>query len=105
MVGHCAIDDEVAGVFGGGGFEEEDGGSVFGDGVVFDAFGDNVHVAFVEVDGFAIAKLDGELALEDEEEFVFVFVGVPGEIAFEFGELDLLAVEFGDDFGCPCFIE
>ena len=55
--------------------------------------------------GFAISELDGELAFEDEEEFVFVFVGVPGEFADEFGEFDLLAVEFGDDFGCPSFIE
>ena len=92
-------------MFGGGGFEEQYGGAVFGDGVVFDAFGDDVHVAFVEVDSVAISELDGKLAFEDEEEFIFVFVGVPGEVTFEFGKFDLLAVELGDDFGCPCFIE
>lgn len=45
LIRHGAIDNEFAGVFGGGGFEEENGGAVFGDGVVFDALGDDEHVA------------------------------------------------------------
>ena len=34
-----------------------------------------------------------------------MLVVVPGELAFELGEFDMLAVEFTDDSGAPVFSE
>ena len=43
--------------------------------------------------------------LEDEEEFVFVLMMVPGEFAQHFDEFDLLSVQPRDHFWPPVFAE
>lgn len=105
LISHGSFDYQFAGVFGVDRFEQQHRCAVFGDGVVLDAFGDDEHLAFAKMDRITISHLDGELTFEDKEELVFVFVAMPGELAFEFGEFDLLPVELPDDFGCPSFIE
>ena len=96
-------------MLGGDGFEEQDAGARVGDGVVLKPAGDDDDLAGVDdlFDDFAlfVAHLHPKAAGEDEEEFVFVGVVVPGELAFEFGELDLLPVELGDDVRRPCRVE
>ena len=95
--------EEVAGVAGLGGFEEEDLGFGVGQGAVFDAAGDDAAFAGLKDDA-AVAEFDGHLAAPDEEHFIFMFVVVPGEGAGEFGEFDFLAIELGDDFGAPVLV-
>ena len=56
-----------------------------------------------EGDGAAVGgrAADGEGAGEDEEELVFVVVGVPGELAEDAGYLEKVIVDLGDDAGGP----
>ena len=76
----------------------------FGDRLVFHSPGNDEELAFVEFDD-PIAKMYRQVAVEDQEELVLVLVMVPDELAFELGELDVLAVEFADDTGAPMFSE
>src|SRR3954447_12571503 len=46
-----------------------------------------------------VAQLQGQGALDDEEQLVGVVVGVPDELALELGELDLVVVEAGHHLG------
>jgi hypothetical protein len=93
---------DVASVQGGGGLEEQDPAFFVGDGTMFDTARDDDELAFF--DPFVtLAKLHAEAAFDYKEEFVFVLVMVKDEFAFEFVELDVLAVEFGGDVGLPVF--
>ena len=47
------------------------------------------------------ADVELELALDDQEELVLVRVAVPDVLALQLGDLDLLAVELGDDLRDP----
>jgi hypothetical protein len=67
---------------------------------VLDALWDDEEFARVERD-VAIAELDHEAALEDEEQLVRMLVMVPHEVACELRDLDLLAVELTDDARAP----
>ena len=65
---------------------------------------------FTGVDGdrmlFAcFAVFHREAAVDDEEELIFAVMFVPDEFSGEFDELDVLAVELGDDFGRPMVCE
>lgn len=90
----------AAGVVDGGGFKQQDCSLVLGGGAVFDAFGDNEELAFSEIDD-AVPEVHPEAPVEDEEELVFVLMGVPDEFAFDLDKLDVLPVEFADDTGVP----
>src|SRR5436190_13987966 len=48
-----------------------------------------------------IAEIHPESSLDDQEQFVLQLVLVPDELALELHELDLLAVQFADDFRAP----
>lgn len=48
-----------------------------------------------------VAVLHFEFALDDEEEFVFGLVVVPDEFPTKLDQLDVLPIQFGDDFGRP----
>ena len=76
----------------------------FGDRLVFYAPGNDEELAFVEFDD-PVTKMYRQVAVEDQEELIFLLVMVPDELAFELGELDVLAVEFADDTGTPTFSE
>ena len=94
-----------AGVEGANRFEEEDADFFCGDWTVFDASRYNQEFAGLERDGVGeaggVAVLHFEFALDDEEEFVFRRVMVPDEISSKLDQLDVLPIEFGDDFGGP----
>lgn len=44
------------------------------------------------------------MAFEDNEEFIFSVVVMPGEIAFDFDELDLTVVEITDNLSTTAAI-
>jgi hypothetical protein len=97
-----ALVDDVAGVQGGGGFEEKKPAFFVGDGLVFHSAGDNDELAFADP-FMVVAEFHAKAAFDYEEHFVFVFVVVEDELALEFVELDGLAVELGSDVGLPVF--
>ena len=88
----------IAGIEGGGGFEEDDPTFLLGHGTVLDAARyDDKLAAF---DPFVVvAEFHAEAAFNDEKHFVFVVVMVEDEGAVEFDEFDLLSVQFGGDSG------
>jgi hypothetical protein len=92
--------DDVAGVAGGRGFEEDDRSFLFGARAVFEAARDDAELARTKSDD-AVAKLDSHFAAPDEEHLVFVVVMVPGELALELYEFHFLSIEFGNDFRPP----
>jgi hypothetical protein len=62
--------------------------------------GDDEGVALAQDDrvlGFAVAQVDLELAVEDEEELVGVLVHVPHVLAGGVGDLDVVVVHPGHD--------
>jgi len=76
----------------------------FGEGFVLDAFGNDVHLTGIEVDG-AVAEIEAQMAFEDEEGLVGVFVMMPDEVALKFDELELVVVHLGDHFGGPVVVD
>src|SRR6185312_14862586 len=75
-----------------------------GEWLVLDAFRHDEQLAFREIDR-AVAEIDAQLAVEDDEGLVGVLVVVPDEIAFEPHQLELVVVHLGDDFGRPLLPE
>jgi hypothetical protein len=71
---------------------------------VLDASWDDKEVALLKFD-VAVAQLDRQLAVEDEEEVVGVAVGVPDELALRLGEEDLVLVVVTDDPRLPWLVE
>ena len=53
----------------------------------------------------AVAQLDGQLSVEDEEEFIGVVMGVPYEIALDLHNLDLAVVQPGHRLRRPVVSE
>jgi antitoxin VapB len=51
----------------------------------------------------ALAELHAEAAFHDQEHFVFVLVMMKHELALQFVELHVLAIQFGGDVGLPVF--
>ena len=76
----------------------------YGHGLVFDTPRNDQELAFVEFDD-SIAKMDGQMAAEDQEELVLALVMMPDELAFELRELHVLAIELADDPRAPAFRE
>src|SRR5579862_45989 len=107
QMGLSAIVDDVARIEGRGGLEEQDPAFFAGDGTMLNTTRDDDEFAFfdplVTVLLPVLTIFHAETAFHYEEEFVFVFVVVEDEFAFEFIELDVLAVEFGGDVGLPVF--
>ena len=68
---------------------------------MLDPFGDNVEFAGVKLDRFPVAKIKEQGSFVDEEQLIFVDMVVPDEFTLYFSQLDLLAVEFANDFGGP----
>ncbi len=54
------------------------------------------HKQLPSTDGdVAVTKLDGQLALDHEEEFIRVGVAVPGELALDLDDLSLVVIHPG----------
>ena len=99
QLGVGAFVDNVAGVQRGRGLEEQEPAFFIGCRLVFDAAGDNHELSFLDpLVMFAkvfVAVMHAEAAFDDEKQFVFVLVVVEDELAFDFIELDGLAVQLG----------
>jgi hypothetical protein len=69
-------------------------------GAVLNAARHDVHVPLTQLD-VAIAELDGQAPLEDEEELVGLVVLVPDELSLDLDDLDVVVVQLADDLGAP----
>src|SRR5262249_19110858 len=75
---------------------------VLGERFVLDALWNNEHLARRDMDG-AVAKVDAQLAFDNDERLVGVLVVMPDEIAPELDDLELVVVHLRDDLGLPLF--
>ncbi len=67
---------------------------------MFYAAGDYQEFAGVD-DHLLVAEFHYKAAAVNKEHLVFVFMVMPIECAFEFGEFDVLAIKFGGDARGP----
>jgi len=76
--------------------DEHDLAFLLSDGIVTDPFGDDAHLSLSEFNG-VVLHLDSQMALQDEEQFVFMVVTVPSQRSLKFGDLDVDIVDLGHD--------
>src|SRR6266851_2778848 len=76
--------------------DEQELDLAFGKGLVLDAARDDEHLPRRDRDG-AVAKIDPQIALDDEERLVGIAVVMPDEIALQPDDLELIIVHLGDD--------
>ncbi len=74
--------------------DEQEVTFLVGDGIVTNALGDDIQVAFTELDGMAI-HFDSQVALQDEEQLVLLVMAVPGQRSSYLGDLDIGIVDLG----------
>jgi hypothetical protein len=48
-------------------------------------------------DGFMVAEFHAQGALDDKKQFIFIFVMMTHELAFELDRFDLAIIHFADD--------
>ncbi len=101
---HCAFIDHVPGIQRGSRLEQQNPAFFFGDGFVLDSARDHDELTLFELNGL-VAELDAETSFYHEEHFVFIFVVMPDEFAFQFVELHQLSIEFTSDVGLPVFVD
>src|ERR1043166_7767370 len=53
----------------------------------------------------AIAKIDPQFALDDEERLIGLLVIMPDEVALQLHDFELVVVHFGDDLRLPLLVE
>jgi hypothetical protein len=87
---------DVSGVESGFRFNQDDVHFFVGGGAMFDSARDDDEFAFVD-DGFMVAELHAQHAFDDEKQFIFVFMMMPDEFAFQFDCFDLAIVYLADD--------
>src|SRR5688572_25187565 len=87
---HSAFAVEGAGVYRGGGLEQQDADLLRRDRLVLHAVRHDEEFSLIDGD-LLVPQLHGELAGEDQEELVLLGVGVPYELALELDELDVAA--------------
>lgn len=75
-----------------------------GSGAVLGAAGHDKELAWREHDA-AVSHLDGELSVEDQEELVGVGVPVPGELALDLHDPDIVVVDLGNLLRRPVLSE
>lgn len=90
----------VAGVAGRRRFEQQDRNLFLGNGPVLYPARDDQKIVLAQLDG-AVAEFHGKLPLKHVEKLVFIVVLVPDKSPFEFGQLDVLPVEFADNSRVP----
>src|SRR5262245_42553855 len=73
-------------------------------GFVLDASGNNEHFSRRDID-VAIAEVDAERSIQDDEGLVRIFVVVPDEVALQLDDLELIVVHLGDDLRLPLLVE
>ena len=95
---------DIAGISNSGRFKTENLGFVVGSGAMFDSGRNNYEFARTEVDDL-VAKLDPEISLPDEKQFVRSLMAMPGKFALHFDDLELLAINGRDHLRTPVFGE
>lgn len=68
------------------------------------AFGHDVQLTLPQSDA-ALAKVDSQLALNNEERLVRICMGVPDEVSLQANDLELVIVHLGNNSGRPLFAE
>ena len=86
------------------GFEQEHCGLGVGARAMLDAAGHDEKLVRPEYD-ITISQLDGELSVEDQEELIGVGVPVPGELALDFHDPDVVVVNLGNLLRRPVLSE
>ena len=74
--------------------------ALFGIGLVFDALRNDKHLARGYNDG-AVAKIDPQNAIEDDERLVRILMIMPDEVALQLDDLELVVIHFGNDSRLP----
>ena len=87
-----------------GRLEHQDRGAGVGDRLVLGAARDHEDAALRQGDA-AVPQLDGQGAVQDQEELVGVVVGVPDVLAVHLGDADVVVVDAGDDARAPQLVE
>ncbi len=77
---------------------------MIGDRPVLNASGHDQELASLKLNT-PISELHAEPTIHDQEEFIFVIMLVPNELALELHQLDLLAVQFAHDLRAPIVTE
>lgn len=91
---------QIAGVTCAPGFKNKYFALFFGSAAVFDALGHYQTISRSQVN-YLVAKLNSHLSSPDQEKFVFALVQVPGELALQLYQLQLLFVQAGYDLWFP----
>lgn len=65
---------------------------------MLNAFGDNKHFPFADIDSLPF-ELDAQMAIENKKKLIFVSMTVPSQRASDFGYLDVGIVDFPYDSG------
>src|ERR1700693_3458977 len=76
----------------------------FRTGLVLDAARHHEHFARRQMHR-AVAEIDAQIALDDDERFVRILVIVPDEVALQLDDLEVIVVHFGDDLWLPLLVE
>ena len=84
--------------------EQQNPHLLLGDGPVLDALRDHDDIARADLD-FPVPKLHGHPPPDDVEQLVLFIVGMPEEFPLNLGELDVLAIELGNDLRSPLVLE
>src|SRR5262249_12793080 len=103
-VTHRMFVGDVPGVQCAHGFKEKNVDLIGGNGVVLNPLWNDEELPRRKSD-LAIAELDHQATLEDEEQLVGVLMTVPDEFTLELRDLHVLTVELTDDAGAPMFGE
>lgn len=85
-------------------FDEHHLDLFFRKGFVLDTLWDHKHLARANA-YCAIPKIYTELAIQNNESLISVLMIVPYEIPFDFDDLELLVVHFGNDLWLPMTVE
>ena len=71
---------------------------------MLDAMRDQTKLTGLENDA-PVTKLNNHFSPPDEEEFIFVFMMVPGKDAAKLDQLQFLTVQRGHDLRTPMFVD
>lgn len=90
----------ISGIYGRGRLEQENMNFVLRHGSMLDHSWHNEKLSFVNVNGL-VAKLHSQHTLRHQEQFVFILMVMPNELAFQFCCFDMLTIQLTNDSGIP----
>jgi hypothetical protein len=92
-VAHGYFACDISGVQGAGGFDQKNVNFLIGDGEMLHPMRHDDEFALAD-DGFAIAEFHAQRAFHDQKQFIFDFVMMPDELAFQLHGLDGAIIYF-----------